>query len=488
MSLPIILEVAIGLVFVYLTLSLLASEIQEILGTLLQWRAEHLKRSIEVLLAGSTSENQEVAMDLADQLYKSPLIRSLNQEATGSISKLFRLFNHFVGRIYRFVTQVRNVFGSETSGPSYIPSSTFAQSLIEHLQLDNIRSLLVEARLQGFAEEKLMLPIHHIVNDLRASTSNEFLLNAELRQLELSISQIVEDFKSQRSSLTESLDRLIDRLDDFTQMAQEVLPDNHHLTETFIRRLSYLKRAISKSTSDKVALIKKIRPRLEEVISVLDHKSQIHQEFKTLANKGDGIALDILERLQSQALPQGLERSLNSLAQKAQSHIADLEEDISPLAHEVESWFDHSMERAGGVYRRNARAVAFLIGLGTAISLNADSLHMLERFSNDPTIRQTIAQSAEQLVINNPDAISPEQMKALQSSVDENLNSLPLPIGYQEVVVEQQRAAEKRWSFPIPRRLIGWLITGVAISMGSSFWFDLLKKFVGVKNSSQSSS
>ena len=52
MNLPFVLDIAIGLAFVYLILSLLAAEIQELLTTLLQWRAAHLKKSIETLLTG----------------------------------------------------------------------------------------------------------------------------------------------------------------------------------------------------------------------------------------------------------------------------------------------------------------------------------------------------------------------------------------------------------------------------------------------------
>jgi hypothetical protein len=179
MSLPLILEVAIGLVFIYLTLSLLASEIQEIVGTLLQWRAEHLKRSIEVLLAGNDPESRQAAEEFANQLYDSPLIRSLNQEATGPIGRGFRLFNKTIGSLYRLLTRTRNVFGKSTSGPSYIPAPAFAQTLLENLRLDAIRNVLVDSRLRRLIEERMMLPVNHIVNDLRASTANEFLLNGK---------------------------------------------------------------------------------------------------------------------------------------------------------------------------------------------------------------------------------------------------------------------------------------------------------------------
>jgi hypothetical protein len=41
MSFPVIVDIAIGLAFIYLLLSLLASEIQELIATILQWRAKH---------------------------------------------------------------------------------------------------------------------------------------------------------------------------------------------------------------------------------------------------------------------------------------------------------------------------------------------------------------------------------------------------------------------------------------------------------------
>ncbi len=87
MNLPFVIDVAIGLLFIYLILSLLASELQELLTTLLQWRAKHLKDAIEVLLAGGTeTKDQEQVKDLVDKLYNDPLLRNVNQEAKGLVA------------------------------------------------------------------------------------------------------------------------------------------------------------------------------------------------------------------------------------------------------------------------------------------------------------------------------------------------------------------------------------------------------------------
>ena len=59
MQLPVIVDIAIGLLFIYLILSLLASELQELIATLLQWRAQHLKRSVQMMLAGGSEPQLE---------------------------------------------------------------------------------------------------------------------------------------------------------------------------------------------------------------------------------------------------------------------------------------------------------------------------------------------------------------------------------------------------------------------------------------------
>ncbi|MEL6250279.1 MAG: hypothetical protein AAFR15_19990, partial [Cyanobacteria bacterium J06627_15] len=168
MSLPVVLEIALGLVFIYLTLSLIASELQEIIGTVFQWRAEHLKYSIESLLAGKGQGEQGAAKQLADRLYASPLIRDLNYEAKGPFAQLLRRGLHAIGGVYRFVTRARNVFGNQTSGPSYIPAETFAASLLENLQLEQLQCVLAQSRLRQFIRDRVSIPVSETVADLKA--------------------------------------------------------------------------------------------------------------------------------------------------------------------------------------------------------------------------------------------------------------------------------------------------------------------------------
>ena len=89
MNLPFILDIALGLVFTYLILSLLASEILELIATLLQWRASHLRKSIEILLAGGTRNSEEgKIVQLVNNIYSNPLVSNINQEAKGFLATL----------------------------------------------------------------------------------------------------------------------------------------------------------------------------------------------------------------------------------------------------------------------------------------------------------------------------------------------------------------------------------------------------------------
>ncbi|NEQ33417.1 MAG: hypothetical protein F6K04_20880, partial [Leptolyngbya sp. SIO4C5] len=153
---------------------------------------------------------------------------------------------------------------------------------------------------------------------------------------------------------------------------------------------------------------------------------------------------------------------------------------------EIQAWFDRSMTRAAGVYTRNAKGVAVLIGIAIAIVLNADSLHIASRLTTDQTIRDSISVAVSQLANQDLQDLQ-QELNLVTEAVDNSLEQFPLPIGRSPRVLDQQAQAEAEWFFPVPRRILGWLITGLAISMGSSFWYNLLNRIVNVRSTGNKS-
>ena len=539
MSLPIILEIAIGLIFIYLTLSLIASEIQEILSALFQWRAEHLKRSIEQLLAGDSNptdagsapdlaethpemslkaaqrQNYRAAKALADRLYDTPLIENLNYEAKGRLASGLRAFLHGIGMLYRTVTFSRNVFGRKTSGPSYIPAETFATSLIERLRLEDFQRLLVRSRFAEFVERDVQHPLHNMVHELRARLGKEDLLTAEMSAFDRDLQQLVSDLGDRRLTLESVLEQLSLQLESFEAMAADLplSPNSQEsaVAQSFLKRVRYLRNGLdgSQLLSDRTAstrtdaILVRLRPSLHDLTALLDPHSATYGELVALAQREGGAVKDALDKLQSEVIPPQLRQSLAVLGSRAERQIksrtAAAGSEIQQLQTEIEAWFDRGMERASGVYRRNVKGVGILIGFAIAFLVNADTFYMFQRLSTDQAVRSSILQTADQLEITRAQSVEDlsaalgtddlsdrieSDLRSVGTAVEDILADYPLPIGRTPAVMNAQAQAEATWPIPfVPMRFVGWGITAIALSMGASFWFDLLRKVTSVRAS-----
>mgnify|MGYP006256386831 FL=1 len=203
MNLPVILDIVIGLIFIYLSFSLLASEIQAILTTILQWRATHLKKSIEELISGQTYvDNNNLESDLqikkvqqlANSLYQNQLIKDLNYSGgRGELERTFRKITKSIGNLISSITRIKQVFHGETTGPSQIPSNTFAASLIDTLKLQDLIKTISDYKLEDFIYKQLIkIKIFLKEMNLEESSQKELIL-AEFKDCLLYTSDAADD-------------------------------------------------------------------------------------------------------------------------------------------------------------------------------------------------------------------------------------------------------------------------------------------------------
>lgn len=97
-------------------------------------------------------------------------------------------------------------------------------------------------------------------------------------------------------------------------------------------------------------------------------------------------------------IPSSVKQSLAVLVRRSKTSAKQDEVQILYLKEEVEAWYDRSMERASGVYKRNAKGFSILIGFVLAVVLNANSIHILDQLAFEQELRETVVQSAERLV------------------------------------------------------------------------------------------
>lgn len=506
MNLPLVLDIALGVIFIYLILSLLASEIQELLATILQWRAVHLRKSIEILLTGGEDTPEAVSIkEIVDELYSNPLIKNLNQESKEGIAVWFRQLSWLFGNFYRkLISNTTTAFGQEIkengekqdrrSAPSYIPAETFATTLLARLNITTLIQKLSLVNLISLKEQEISLKITEIINNLTVSEVTNLGLKAELSKLEKNLDKVFLYFQNDKLTLLNSVERLIDELDKYIEDSQSYFTEAEaNSKKQFIDNLTSLKQDIFANSDSPEELIQRVKPDLKEIINILENGHSAFQGFQTTMQDPNSESYKAYQEIKVEIeqvvdkLPPSLRASLAALAQRSEIKASTTEAELNQFKIEIEAWFDRSMDRASGVYKRNAKGIAFLIGLFLAFVTNTDTLYIVSRLSKDTPLRNAIIQNSGQVISDSICTNSDSQQSKLdciREQVDKTLDPLTLPIGWNSELssTQSQKIGEGEKAFSLFKSLLGWLISGFAISMGAPFWFELLGKIMNVRN------
>ncbi len=153
----------------------------------------------------------------------------------------------------------------------------------------------------------------------------------------------------------------------------------------------------------------------------------------------------------------------------------------------VEQWFDHTMDRASGWYKRLAQTMALVLGLAIAVGLNIDTVHVSERLWADAPLRSAVLEQIKKLppppattttVAGAPGTEAPPPTEAALGAQVEGIqdglrrvNALQLPMGW-----ARAQRPDSYWV-----ALLGWVLTAIALSLGAPFWFDLLNKVTALR-------
>ena len=221
---------------------------------------------------------------------------------------------------------------------------------------------------------------------------------------------------------------------------------------------------------------------------------------------------------QNQTLPPGVKGALRTL-------ISDAGDDMEKVKANVEQWFDGSMDRVAGWYKRRAQFVLLIIGVSVAVVINVDTLAIVNTLSNDSAVRSALVTAAETHIRQNPDRPSggqgnpaattaPQSLEQTTSdirrsvqTVSQQLGSLGLPVGWRwhdpkgldqptadrsadetssaRYLIENRIWPGKSsawWWHQLTSHLLGWLLTAIAVSFGAPFWFDTLNKIMVIRS------
>jgi len=163
--------------------------------------------------------------------------------------------------------------------------------------------------------------------------------------------------------------------------------------------------------------------------------------------------------------------SLDTLLIGIEDKAGEAADKINEARMRVEGWFNNSMERLGGAYRRRMQMVAIIVGIVVAAALNADTAFIASRLWSDPVLRETVVAQAGQLQqsgVENPNGQQPPSAEEIMKTA-EQLSALP--IGWSANNLPQDANG---WA----SKIFGILLSGMAAAQGAPYWFDLMRKLV----------
>jgi hypothetical protein len=167
--------------------------------------------------------------------------------------------------------------------------------------------------------------------------------------------------------------------------------------------------------------------------------------------------------------------------------IDDAQNDIDAVRKNLEDWFNASMDRVSGWYRRRTQLILFLIGIVAAGVLNVDSITIAQRLTNDKALRDGIVATAQHQG-TVPAADSAKSYEQLSTE----LKGIGFPIGWAKpgddtsiYPAPQMCESSTKCTFTagaLFTAIVGWFVTAFAIMLGAPFWFDVLNRFMVIRS------
>ena len=189
--------------------------------------------------------------------------------------------------------------------------------------------------------------------------------------------------------------------------------------------------------------------------------------------------------------------------------------DIDKFKESLEQWFDDTMERVAGWYKKRMLHLTFIVGLVLVTLFNADTFQIVNKLSRDPKAREQYVEMASSLAadVHLTDTIFDMELRKrllenseikdrfdddsikfanfVKDSVYANavqardllyarMDSLYVLSNKSQSILSFTRK-KSRFVYDSWMNFFGCLVTAIALSLGAPFWFDLLNRLMKLR-------
>jgi hypothetical protein len=423
-----VLEIAIGLMFIYLLLSLACTALNEAIASVLNKRGAYLFEGVKNLL------NDPAFTGLAQQIYNHGLVDSLSREASS--------------------TRARNRL------PAYLSATTFSLALLDVLSargaIDaSYGDLLSAAERADDAFDQARAAAGS--NPQRADDLAKATVSRDTARAALEAAAT----RARAAALQAARDPGAQPQN--SNAAQDVTQanDKAEAAEAAVKILDARRAAVACAKDPKNAdLVRVAATTLERALAA----------GRMIAEKCPDPMANLHHAIER--LPDGhTKESLLVLMSKTRREATAFDRLAVDFQRNVEDWFNGAMAHVSGWYKRWTQTVVAALALVVVCAANADTVQIVQRLSRDGPLRAALVAAADDAA-RNPQGSNDAGVRA----VLEQAEGLTLPLGW-------TRATATAATTPLGllSKVIGLIASVLAVSLGAPFWFDTLSKVINLR-------
>lgn len=155
--------------------------------------------------------------------------------------------------------------------------------------------------------------------------------------------------------------------------------------------------------------------------------------------------------------------------------IDEAQDDLDRAKRNIERWFDDAMDRVSGWYRRRSQAIILVLAVTIVGATNADTFMLADHLWRSEATRSAIVAAAQSFPNedNTGDTSPRDSLDDIRTEIDQ----LSLPLGWFDAKGFRSPDGFGSWVW----KLLGLLLTSLAVSLGAPFWFDVLSRLTSLR-------
>ena len=366
-----VLDTVIGVVFVFLLVSLIVTTGNELLAAFIRSRAKWLEYGIGRLIGS----------DWAKQLYQHPLIEgSTKNYKPGAAGEL----------------------PWRGSGPSYIPSRAFANILMELLHgadnaLRQTEAALLKALEMATTGAAAVADIKRAVDQMATDlppilpAAIATAIKKDLAQLSAILGRNdagrLAAWLAELEGSTHAITDLnsSEAKTELTKLVNDAQNGNLSAAQIRVAATNAIAKLPAGASGDMVrANLNLVLTRLEAGYSVGDAAADVQRFIR-------GIPAGYVRLLIEELKDEKMKKALIAL-------FDDAGNDIEKFKQNIEVWFNNAMDRVGGWYKRRSQTVTGVISLIVVVMMNVDAMLIVRYLDANPGVRDSLVTQAKAYV------------------------------------------------------------------------------------------